>query len=58
MQPFLRETVLSERALSRGMFNPDAVRRLVDEHVGNKVNHEHRLWSILMLELWFQRFID
>jgi asparagine synthase (glutamine-hydrolysing) len=58
MQPFLRETVLSERALSRGMFNPHAVRRLVDEHVGNKVDHEHRLWSLLMLELWFQRFID
>jgi asparagine synthase (glutamine-hydrolysing) len=58
MQPFLRETLLSERALSRRMFKPDAVRRLVDEHVGHKVNHEHRLWTLLMLELWFQRFID
>ena len=58
MQSFLRETLLSERALSRGMFNPDAVRQLVDQHVDNKADHEHRLWALLMLELWFQRFID
>jgi len=58
MQPFLRETLLSEKALSRGLFDRDRVRQLIDQHVANKVNHEHRLWSLLMLELWFQRFID
>lgn len=58
MQPFLRETLLSEKALSRGLFNRASVRQLIDQHVANKVNHEHRLWSLLMLELWFQRFID
>lgn len=58
MQPFLRETLLSEKALSRGLFNRAGVRQLIDQHVANKVNHEHRLWSLLMLELWFQRFID
>jgi len=58
MQPFLRETLLSEKALARGLFNRDSVRQLIDQHVANKVNHEHRLWSLLMLELWFQRFID
>jgi len=58
MQPFLRETLLSEKALARGLFNRASVRQLIDQHVANKVNHEHRLWSLLMLELWFQRFID
>ena len=58
MQPFLRETLLSEKSLARGLFNRDSVRQLIDQHVANKVNHEHRLWSLLMLELWFQRFID
>src|SRR6266478_28687 len=58
MQPFLRETLLSEKALSRGLFNRASVRQLIDHHVANKVNHDHRLWSLLMLELWFQRFID
>src|SRR6266550_1370456 len=33
MQPFLRETLLSDKALSRGLFKPEAVRRIIDEHV-------------------------
>ena len=58
MQPFLRETLLSERALARGLFRPERLRQIVDEHVEHKEDHSHRLWSLLMLELWFQRFID
>src|SRR5438094_1418874 len=58
MQPSLRETLLSEKALARGLFNRASVRQLIDQHVANKVNHEARLWSLLMLELWFERFID
>src|SRR5437764_938785 len=46
MQPFLRETLLSEKALSRGLFNRDRVKELIDQHVANKVNHEARLWSL------------
>src|SRR5437016_4842564 len=58
MQPFLRETLLSEKALSRDLFKADRVRGIIDEHVEGRDAHEHRLWSLLMLELWFQRFID
>jgi asparagine synthase (glutamine-hydrolysing) len=58
MQPFLRETLFSEKATSRGLFKPERVRSLVDEHVAKKVDHSHRLWSLLMLEMWFQTFID
>jgi asparagine synthase (glutamine-hydrolysing) len=58
MQPFLRETLLSDKALSRGLFKPEAVRSFVDRHVEAKADHSQRLWSLLMLELWFQRFID
>ncbi len=58
MQSFLRETLLSEKALSRGLFDRDRVRQLIDQHVSGKIGHDHRLWSLLMLELWFERFID
>jgi asparagine synthase (glutamine-hydrolysing) len=58
MQPFLRETLLSEKALGRGLFQPERVRRLIDSHVSVKADHSHRLWTLLMLELWFERFID
>src|SRR4051812_39565504 len=58
MQNFLRETLLSDRALSRGLFDRDKVRQMVEQHVQHKIDHDHRLWSLLMLELWFNRFID
>lgn len=58
MQGFLRETVLSDKALGRGLFKPERVRAIIDQHVEGRMDHSHRLWSLLMLELWFERFID
>jgi asparagine synthase (glutamine-hydrolysing) len=58
LQPFLRETILSEKALKRGLFKPEAVRQMVDLHTRSEKDHSHQLWTLLMLELWFQRFID
>ena len=58
LQPFLRETILSEAALKRGLFKPEAVKRLVELHTRGERDYSHQLWTLLMLELWFQRFID
>ena len=58
MKGFLQETLLSEKHLRRGLFRPEAVRRLVADHVAGRADHSHRLWTLLMLELWFVRFID
>jgi asparagine synthase (glutamine-hydrolysing) len=58
MQPFLREVVLSEKALRRGLFKPETVRQLVELHTRGERDYSHQLWTLLMLELWFNRFID
>lgn len=58
LQPFLRETLLSEKALNRGLFRPQAVSRLVELHTHSERDYSHQLWTLLMLELWFERFID
>ena len=58
MQPFLREVILSEKALGRGLFKPEAVKQLVELHVRAERDYSHQLWTLLMLELWFNRFID
>ena len=58
LRGFLEETLLSEKALGRDLFNPAAVKQIVDDHVSGRKNQEHQLWTLLMLELWFQRFID
>jgi asparagine synthase (glutamine-hydrolysing) len=58
LQPFLRETLLSEKALNRGFFRPQAVSQLVELHTHAERDYSHQLWTLLMLELWFERFID
>ncbi|MEO8433458.1 MAG: asparagine synthase (glutamine-hydrolyzing) [Pyrinomonadaceae bacterium] len=58
LRGFLQETLLSEKALGRDLFDPAAVKRMVEDHVSGRRNLEHQLWTLLMLELWFQRFID
>ena len=58
MQPFLREVLLSEKALRRGLFRPEAVKQLIELHVRGERDYSQQLWTLLMLELWFNRFID
>jgi asparagine synthase (glutamine-hydrolysing) len=58
MQPFLREVLLSEKAMQRGLLAPASVKRLVEEHTVGERDYSHQLWTLLMLELWFNRFID
>ncbi|MEP6921645.1 MAG: asparagine synthase-related protein, partial [bacterium] len=58
MQPFLREMLLSDKALGRGMFRPEAVKQMVELHTRGERDFAHQLWTLLMLELWFARFID
>ena len=58
MRSFLCDVLLSDKSMNRGIIRPDALRRYVVEHTESKRDHAFRLWTLLMLELWFQRFID
>ncbi|MBC7930560.1 MAG: asparagine synthase (glutamine-hydrolyzing) [Rubrivivax sp.] len=58
MQPFLREHLLSDKSARRGLLRPDVVRRMVELHTRGERDYSHQLWTLLMLELWFERFID
>ncbi len=58
LKPMLHDILLSERSLSRGYFSPDAVRNLVEEHIGSRVDHSSRLWALLVLESWQRMFLD
>jgi len=51
------EYVLSDRALSRGIFAPDFVRGVVARHQAGE-DHAERLWALLNFEIWLRRFFD
>ena len=52
------ELLLDGRLRDRGIFEPREVTRLWDEHRTGRADHPHRLWQLVMLELWFRQFID
>ena len=54
----LKEVLLDSVCLNRGIFRPMAIEKLVTEHTQDHREHSHRLWALLMLELWFRQFID
>lgn len=51
------EFVTGERALSRGIFEPDFVREIVSRHNAGE-NHDERIWFLLNFEIWQRRFIE
>jgi asparagine synthase (glutamine-hydrolysing) len=52
------DTLLSRISTERGLFRQEYVRLLLDEHSALACDHHTRLWALLMLELWFQMWID
>jgi len=55
----MMDDLLSENAIRRrGVFQPAAVRCLIDEHMSGRADHAFQIWQLLTLELWHQTFID
>jgi asparagine synthase (glutamine-hydrolysing) len=45
-------------ATDRGWFREETVRRLLSEHRSGRADHGHRLWCLLMLELWVREHVE
>ena len=52
------DLLLGERARERGWFRPRAVEALLADHTAGRVDHGHRLWCLLMLELWQRTHVE
>jgi asparagine synthase (glutamine-hydrolysing) len=53
-----REVLLGDTARKRGQMRLEVVARLLDEHAAGRADHAHRLWCLLMLELWQREYVD
>ncbi len=51
---FFADVLLSAQARERGLFEPQAVERLLDDEFA----FGRRLWGLVNLELWFREFVD
>lgn len=58
LAPMTKDLLLSSRFTQRGWFLPQTVEKLVRDHIEGRWDHSYRLWSLIMLELWAQNFLD
>lgn len=57
LRDWVQSTLLDDRALQRGYFQPQFVRNIVQEHMSGK-DHSIRLGAFMSLELWHRQYID
>jgi hypothetical protein len=50
--------LLEPRALQRGYFRPQSIRKLVDEHLRGRRDRSGLLWRLLVFELWHRNFLE
>jgi asparagine synthase (glutamine-hydrolysing) len=54
LRDWVEELISSQRLKETGYIQPEAVRRLWDQHLCGWRNHSNVLWSILMFQAWSQ----
>ncbi|WP_435196319.1 asparagine synthase (glutamine-hydrolyzing) [Natronomonas sp. EA1] len=47
-----------ERLGTRGPFESAGINAMFDEHLDGREDHGYRIWDLVMLEGWYERFID
>ena len=58
LKPLMMDLLSQEVIRQRGYFEPQTITRWVDEHLRGRANHSHRLWALILFELWQQKNID
>jgi asparagine synthase (glutamine-hydrolysing) len=57
LKDLLRDYLSPHRLKREGLFNAGFVEKKIDEHLNGQANHQYRLWSLLMWELWRERWL-
>ena len=54
----LEHMLLEPRSTERGLFRPEAVKRIFAEHRAQARDHGNRIWRLINLEIWQRVMID
>lgn len=54
VQQFVFDLLSEETIEKRGLFETDYVLKMKKEHLDRSRNHSHRLWALVILELWMR----
>jgi asparagine synthase (glutamine-hydrolysing) len=55
---FIMDVLSSGSFEKRGLFQRDFIHKMVDEHVRKLKDNSHRIWSLVVLELWLKTYLE
>jgi asparagine synthase (glutamine-hydrolysing) len=58
LQKWVQEILSESSIVKRGFFRSSVVHQLFEEHLSMRHNHSHRLWGLVVLELWLRAWMD
>jgi asparagine synthase (glutamine-hydrolysing) len=58
LEPFARETLSADRLRQHGILQPEAVARVIDDHVARRNDLSRQLWGLLAFTLWFEHHVE
>ncbi len=58
LKELLLELLSPGQLKKRGLFNESYVQTLIKNHLAGKEDNSHRLWSLLVFEIWAQKWLD
>ena len=58
LKDYVQATLAPERLARHGLFRPEAIRQLLESHYAGGANRGNRIWNLLMLQLWWERYVD
>jgi asparagine synthase (glutamine-hydrolysing) len=58
LRDFVFDNLSSSQINRMGIFKPEKVSQLVNEHIAKEKDNSHQIWGLLYLSLWWQQFIN
>lgn len=58
LNSYAHDVLLSPKAMQRGWFQKEKLEKLFKQHTQGERDYGRQLWTLLMLELWFQHYVD
>ncbi len=58
LYPWVRQVLLDQRTIQRGLFQPQALETILTAHQTGRETNDALIWLLLNLELWQRRFLD
>jgi asparagine synthase (glutamine-hydrolysing) len=58
LKPMMEDLLQPYDLQHQGLFRPDTIARLKQEHLSGAANHSHILWSLMVFQAWKRMWLD